>query len=78
VNSKQKSGDLQLEALYGKSLSDLKKALKASGYRGSEKSVDQLQARIARDIQNDFDKHRNDLKEDYPKVYWHDMYRKAC
>jgi carboxyl-terminal processing protease len=64
VNAKQRSGELQLEALYGKPLEDLKKALKASGYSGSEKSVEQLQARIVRDIQNDFDKYRNDLKED--------------
>ena len=64
VNAKQRSGELQLEALYGKPLDDLKKALKASGYSGSEKSVEQLQARIIRDIKNDFDKYRNDLKED--------------
>lgn len=64
VNSKQKSGELQLEALYGKPLEDLKKALKASGYKGSEKSVEQLQARIVRDIQNDFEKYRSDIKED--------------
>ena len=64
VNAKQRSGEVQLEALYGKPLDDLKKALKASGYNGSEKSVEQLQARIVRDIQHDFDKYRNDLKED--------------
>ena len=64
VNTKQRSGEVQLEALYGKPLDDLKKALKASGYSGSEKSVEQLQARIVRDIQNDFDKYRSDLKED--------------
>jgi len=64
VSEKQKSGDLQLEVLYDKPLADLKKALKASGYKGSEKSVEQLQARIIRDIQSDFEKYRNDIKED--------------
>ena len=64
VNEKQKSGELQLEALYDKPLSDLRKALKASGYKGSEKTVEQLQARIVRDIQHDFEKYRNDIKED--------------
>ena len=37
VNEKQKNGDLALESLYGKPLQDLKKALSASGYKGSEK-----------------------------------------
>ena len=55
---------LQIETLYAKPLEDLKKALKASGYIGSEKSVEQLQARIIRDIQNDFEKYRTNLKED--------------
>jgi carboxyl-terminal processing protease len=64
VQKRQKSGELQLEALYGKPLEDLKKALSASGYSGSEKSVEQLQARIVREIQDDFDKYRNDIKED--------------
>jgi carboxyl-terminal processing protease len=64
VNAKQKSGELQLQAAYSKPLDDLKKALKASGYKGSEQSVEQLQARIVRDIQNDFEKHRTELKED--------------
>lgn len=64
VNDKQKNGELELEALYGEPLKDLKKALQASGYKGSEKSVEALQARIVRDIQNDFDKYRTEIKED--------------
>ena len=64
VNEKQKNGEVQLDALYGKPIADLKKALKASGFKGSEKSVDQLQARIVRDIQSDFEKYRSDIKED--------------
>lgn len=64
VNNKQKNGELQLQALYSKPLEDLKNALKASGYKGSEQSVEQLQARIVRDIQNDFNKYRTELKED--------------
>lgn len=64
VNEKQKNGDLELEALYGEPLKDLKKALQASGYRGSEKSVEILQARIIRDIQNDFEKYKKEIKQD--------------
>jgi len=45
-------------------VADLRKALKASGYKGSEKSVEQLQARIIRDIQSDFEKYKSDIKED--------------
>ena len=64
VAEKQKNGEIELEALYSGPLSDLKKTLKASGYTGAEKSVDQLQARIIREIQNDFNKYRKDIKED--------------
>jgi C-terminal peptidase prc len=64
ANDKQKNGEIQLEALYSKPLSDLQKALRQSGYKGSEQSVKQLQARIVREIQNDFDKYSNDIKEE--------------
>lgn len=64
VGEKQKAGELQLEALYGDSLKELKKALKASGYIGAEKSVEQLQARIVHDVQSDFERYRQEIKED--------------
>ncbi|KAL7576036.1 hypothetical protein ACA910_000823 [Epithemia clementina (nom. ined.)] len=64
VAEKQRSGDLELEILYSKSLDELKKTLKASGYKGSEREVEALQASIVREIQRDFEKYREDIKED--------------
>jgi len=64
VNHKQKSGELNLEELYKQPLNELKKALKQSGYKGSEKGVEQLQANIVREIQKDFERYRSDIKED--------------
>lgn len=64
VNDKQKSGDLKLEALYNAPLNTLKKALKQSGYKGSEKEVENLQARIVQEVKNDFEKYRSDIKDD--------------
>lgn len=64
VAEKQKSGELKLDSLYGKPLQDLKKALKKSGYKGSEREVEVLQTSIVRDIQRDFDRHRREIKED--------------
>ena len=64
VTEKQRSGDVKLEALYGRSLSDLKSALKKSGYKGSEKMLESLQTSIVKDIQRDFDKYSADIKED--------------
>jgi carboxyl-terminal processing protease len=64
VDEKQKSGDLKLEALYSGPLNDLKKALKKSGYKGSEKEVANLQARFVQEVKNDFEKYRSDIKED--------------
>jgi carboxyl-terminal processing protease len=64
VDQKQKTGDIELDALYSRPLSDLKKALKRSGYKGAEKEVEVLQANIVREVQKDFDKYRKDIKED--------------
>lgn len=64
VMARQRSGDLELDALYKKPLDDLKKTLKLSGYKGSEREVEALQASIIRDIQRDFEKYRKDIKED--------------
>jgi carboxyl-terminal processing protease len=64
VNQKQRDGDLQLEELYERPLVDLKKSLKRSGYMGSEKLVEQLQASIVREMQKDFARYRTDIAED--------------
>jgi carboxyl-terminal processing protease len=64
VTDKEKQGDIKLEALYGKSLSELKTSLKRSGYKGSEKVLENLQTSIIRDIHRDFDKYSSDIKED--------------
>ena len=64
VLQKQRLGDIKLEALYSGALNDLQRALKQSGYKGSEKDVDQLRANIVREIQKDFDRYSQDIKED--------------
>lgn len=61
---KQKKGELQLDELYSRPLAELKKTLQKSGYKGSAKSVEQLQARIIQDVKADFDTYRKDIKED--------------
>jgi carboxyl-terminal processing protease len=64
VEAKRKAGDVKLEALYSSPLNDLRRVLKQSGYKGSEREVDQLQASIIREIKNDFEKYKTDIKED--------------
>jgi carboxyl-terminal processing protease len=64
VEVKRKAGDVKLDALYSGALADLKRALKQSGYKGSEKEVESLQASIIREIKNDFEKYKTDIKED--------------
>ena len=64
VEVKRKKGDVKLEALYSGALADLKRALKQSGYKGSEKEVEALQASIIREVKNDFEKYKTDIKED--------------
>ncbi|KAI2514222.1 tail specific protease [Fragilaria crotonensis] len=64
VTQKQKDGDIKLEALYAGPLSDLRKALKLSGYKGSTKELENLQATIVREVQRDFDRYSGDIKED--------------
>ena len=64
VEEKQKKGLLDLDVLYSGPISDLKKALKRSGYRGAERELNSLQASIVRDLQHDFEKYRKDIKED--------------
>jgi C-terminal peptidase prc len=64
VTQKQKDGDIKLEALYAGPLSDLRKALKLSGYKGSTKELENLQATIVREVQRDFERYSRDIKED--------------
>lgn len=64
VLQKQKEGDVNLDALYRGPIEDLKRALKRSGYKGSSKELDQLQASIQREVEKDFDKYKKDIKED--------------
>jgi carboxyl-terminal processing protease len=64
VLSKQKEGDINLDALYRGPIEDLKKALKRSGYKGSSRELDQLEASILREVEKDFDKYKKDIKED--------------
>ena len=64
VQQKQKDGDIKLESLYNGPINDLRKILKQSGYKGSTKDLEQLQASIVREVIKDFDKYRADIKED--------------
>ena len=64
VEAKRKAGDIKLESLYSGALEDLKRALKQSGYKGSEREVEQLQSLIVKEIKSDFEKYKKDIKED--------------
>jgi carboxyl-terminal processing protease len=64
VSVKQQKGDIKLEALYTGPITDLKKVLQQSGYKGSEKELDRLKQSIVREVMKDFDRYRADIKED--------------
>ena len=64
VEKKRQTGDIKLESIYLTPLQELKRALKESGYKGSEREVESLKANIVREIKNDFDKYKDDIKED--------------
>lgn len=64
IERKEKSGDIRLEDLYAGALNDLKRALKESGYKSSEKELVKLQADIVREVKNDFEKYKTDIRED--------------
>ncbi|KAG7354250.1 carboxyl-terminal protease [Nitzschia inconspicua] len=64
VEAKRQAGDIKLEGLYSGALEDLKRALKQSGYKGSEREVEQLTSHIVKDIKSDFEKYKKDIKED--------------
>ena len=64
VMQQAKEGELKLDALYSGPINDLKRSLERSGYKGSSKELQQLQASIMQDMSKDFDKYKNDIKED--------------
>jgi carboxyl-terminal processing protease len=64
VEAKRQAGDIKLEGLYSGALEDLKRALKQSGYKGSEREVEQLTSHIVKDIKSDFERYKKDIKED--------------
>merc|ERR1712151_691162 len=64
VMTKQKNNEIKLEGLYLNDINDLKKALKSSGYKDSEKEVNKLQNLIISEVLNDFQKYKKDIKED--------------
>eukprot|EP00558_Chaetoceros_sp_UNC1202_P007287 CAMPEP_0197255614 /NCGR_PEP_ID=MMETSP1429-20130617/72629_1 /TAXON_ID=49237 /ORGANISM="Chaetoceros sp., Strain UNC1202" /LENGTH=529 /DNA_ID=CAMNT_0042718947 /DNA_START=114 /DNA_END=1703 /DNA_ORIENTATION=- len=64
VMEREKSGDIKLDAFYRGPIEDLQRALKLSGYKGSTKELQQLQATIKSDMEKDFAKYKKDIKED--------------
>lgn len=64
VSTKQQKGEIKLEALYNGPINDLKKVLKQSNYKGSEKELDRLKQSIVREVTKDFDIYKKDIKED--------------
>jgi len=64
VDVKAKNGEIKLEAIYSGALDDLKRILSQSGYKASEKEVDQLQVQIVKEVKKDFEKYKKDIKED--------------
>jgi len=64
VMSKQKNGDIKLDALYSAPIEQLKKTLKQSGYSGATKEINILEASIVREMRGDFEKYSEDIKED--------------
>lgn len=64
VNQKHKEGDIKLDALYSRPISDLKEVLKQSDFKASSKELDQLRASILREVQKDFERYKSDIKED--------------
>lgn len=64
VMQKEKDGDVKLDALYAGPIEDLSKVLKLSGYKSSNKEIDQLRASIKAEIKKDFEKYKSDIKED--------------
>ena len=64
VAMKQQKGEIKLEALYNGPINDLKRVLKQSNYKGSEKELDRLKQSIVREVTKDFDVYKKDIKED--------------
>jgi hypothetical protein len=50
--------------LYDGPINDLKKILQKSGYKGSAKELEHLKESIVREVMKDFERYKNDIKED--------------
>ena len=64
VMKKNQEGELKLDALYSGPLKQLQDSLKKSGYTLSSKEVERLEGSIMREMQKDFIRYENDIKED--------------
>lgn len=64
VQKKNQEGELKLDALYSAPLKQLQDSLKKSGYGLSSKEVERLEDSIMREMQRDFIRYENDIKED--------------
>jgi carboxyl-terminal processing protease len=64
VMKKHQEGELKLDALYSTPLKELQESLKKSGYGLSSKEVERLEGSIMREMQRDFIRYENDIKED--------------
>jgi len=64
VNQKQKSGDLELEAIYRPNMDSLQKVLKESGFKNSQDELRKLKTVILKEIRTDFIRNKKDIVED--------------
>jgi hypothetical protein len=64
VMKQVKDGELKLDTIYRGPITELKRSLERSGYTASAKELQQLQASIMQEMSKDFDKYKNDIKED--------------
>eukprot|EP00557_Chaetoceros_sp_GSL56_P006788 CAMPEP_0176494668 /NCGR_PEP_ID=MMETSP0200_2-20121128/10232_1 /TAXON_ID=947934 /ORGANISM="Chaetoceros sp., Strain GSL56" /LENGTH=804 /DNA_ID=CAMNT_0017892467 /DNA_START=3205 /DNA_END=5616 /DNA_ORIENTATION=+ len=64
VMKQVKDGDLKLDSIYRGPINELKMSLERSGYTASAKELQQLQSNIMQEMSKDFEKYKNDIKED--------------
>lgn len=64
VMKQVKDGELKLDSIYRGPINELKMSLERSGYTASAKELQQLQASIMQEMSKDFEKYKNDIKED--------------
>merc|ERR1712157_456041 len=51
-------------ALYSSGLEDLRRVLSQSGYKASEREIEILKTQIVKEVKQDFEKYKKDIKED--------------